>query len=68
MIFVALRVRSRAQVGESDVIVFHEGDLGPADADALSGSTQVRFCLLQKEMGWGRPRPGREPKGLPGRG
>ena len=42
-------------VGEADVIVWHEGDLTPEDADALDGAANVRFCLLRKETGWGRP-------------
>ena len=42
-------------VGEADVIVWHEGDLSHEDADALDGAANVRFCLLRKETGWGRP-------------
>lgn len=42
-------------IAESDVIVWHEGDLTPRDANALDGSTNVRFCLLTKETGWGPP-------------
>lgn len=50
----SLRYNMR-HVGESDVIVWHEGDLTPADATALDGVTNVRFCLLTTETGWGPP-------------
>jgi len=43
------------KISESDVIVWHEGDLGPRDADALDGAANVRFCLLNKETGWSVP-------------
>lgn len=43
------------RIGERDVIVWHEGDLEPADATALDGAANVRFCLLTEETGWGSP-------------
>ena len=43
------------KVHESDVIVWHEGDLGLDDADALAGRANVRFCLLDEASGWGSP-------------
>ena len=47
--------RHYAFVKNADVIVWHEGDLGPRDADALDGAANVRFCLLNKETGWSVP-------------
>ena len=43
------------RIRDTDVIVWHEGDLTNEDANALDGATNVRFCLLRKETGWGRP-------------
>jgi hypothetical protein len=43
------------KIAETDVIVWHEGDLEPADATALDGAANVRFCLLTEETGWGSP-------------
>lgn len=43
------------RVKDSDVIVWHEGDLTPEDATALNGVTNVRFCLLCAATGWGSP-------------
>jgi len=53
------------KVGETDVIVWHEGDLGPSDANALDGAANVRFCLLVNATGWALPpwiNPARLPK------
>jgi len=44
------------KIRESDVIVWHEGDLTPADATALDGHANVRFCLLTEATGWGPPK------------
>jgi len=42
---------------ESDVIVWHEGDLSRDDANALeSTSVNVRFCLLANATGWSVPK------------
>ncbi|KAJ1459156.1 hypothetical protein M885DRAFT_495698 [Pelagophyceae sp. CCMP2097] len=43
------------RIGESDVVVWHEGDLTAADATALDGKANVRFCLLSQATGWGKP-------------
>mmetsp|Transcript_11684 Transcript_11684/g.39072 ORF Transcript_11684/g.39072 Transcript_11684/m.39072 type:complete len:303 (-) Transcript_11684:426-1334(-) len=40
-------------VRNADVLVWHEGDMSPRDADALSGATNVRWCKLKAETGWG---------------
>jgi len=47
--------RFYAKVRDADVLVWHEGDLTRADADALEGATTVRFCLLGAKTGWGKP-------------
>ncbi|KAH8071781.1 hypothetical protein JL721_4289 [Aureococcus anophagefferens] len=44
-----------AEDRDADAIVWHEGDLEPADATALDGAANVRFCLLTEETGWGSP-------------
>lgn len=43
-------------VGTADVIVWHEGDLGPSDANALDGAANVRFCQLCNATGWDVPK------------
>ena len=43
-------------ISESDVIVWHEGDLSPSDATALDGRANVRWCLLTEATGWGPPK------------
>mmetsp|Transcript_15017 Transcript_15017/g.22561 ORF Transcript_15017/g.22561 Transcript_15017/m.22561 type:complete len:457 (-) Transcript_15017:107-1477(-) len=43
------------KISESDVIVWHEGDLSLRDANALQGETNIRFCLLTNATGWSIP-------------
>ena len=57
--------RNYAAVEGADVIVWHEGDLGPSDANALDGVANVRFCLLTNATGWAVPRRWDPPPQMP---
>jgi len=51
-----LRRIGRDTTQTSNDIQLTQGDLGPADADALDGATNVRFCLLTNATGWEVPK------------
>lgn len=42
-------------VRDADVLIWHEGDLGPEDVSSPA-ATNVRFCRLTQRTGWGRGR------------